>query len=230
MIIVRLWQWLVHFTNIKMCFALEEGIFSNSDSVYQQVKIQYVTCVTLSRGKFLFVMKNRMFLLFRFKCLCNQVNRSVNENGQKWRCGLIWREGAPCVFHAVNTPQELGRNLHSEQSLRFVMETLELYSLYLRGPLDINRRGRYALGSYRWRYAAWRRWDNAGRRRADRSATLLHQFRDLLRLIFTRLLLDFGIPNVFRHLKREPPCYSFLSPVEFWTGLGITCKKKLKAV
>jgi hypothetical protein len=53
------------------------------------------------------------------------------------------------MFHAVKTPQELDRNLYSEQSLHFVVETLELYCLYLRGPLDTQRRGRYALGSHR---------------------------------------------------------------------------------
>lgn len=133
--------------------------------------------------------------------------------------GPIWTKEARCVFHAVNTPQELGRTLYSEQSLRFVIETLELYCLYLRGPLDTNRRGRYALGSHRWWDGAWRGWDNAGRRSAESSVTLLHQFGDLLRLIFTRLLLDFGIPNLFRHLKREPPSYPSLFPVVLnWVG------------
>lgn len=158
--------------------------------------------------------------MFRFKCLYNQVIRSVNENGQKWRCRSDLKKRSSVCVPRGQHPQELGRNLHSEQSLHFVMETLELNCLYLRGPLDINRRGRYALRSHRWWDAAWRRRNNTGRRSAERSVTLLHQFGDLLRLIITRLLLDFGIPNLFRHLKREPPSYPFLSPIVLnWVGI-----------
>jgi len=55
---------LYQYKNVRR---FEEGIRSNS--AYQQVEIRCVTCVALSRGRFEFVVKNRMFLLFYFKLL-----------------------------------------------------------------------------------------------------------------------------------------------------------------
>ena len=218
---------MVHYTNIKMYVALRK--------VFAQT-------VLISKWKFgvspvLHLAVEDLNLLWRIGCfycfilsvfitkLIEALMKMVRNGG----VGPIWRKEAPCVFHAVNTPQELGRNVYSEQSLHFVVETLELYCLYLRGPLHTNRRGRYALGSHRWWYGAWRRWDNAGRRSAERSVTLLHQFGDLLRLIITRLLLDFGIPNLFRHLKRELSSYPSLSPVKVLKVVGNYMHKEIQS-
>lgn len=121
------------------------------------------------------------------------------------------RRGArlvPLGQHAPGTRSYL----KSEQSLRVAMETLELYCLYLRGPLNTDGRGGYMLCRHRWRRHAARRWGNyVSRRGAEGAVTLLHQLRDLLRLKFAGLLLDLRIPNLLRYLNRETPGHHFLA-------------------
>lgn len=118
------------------------------------------------------------------------------------------RRGAKFVPRGQHAPGTRSY-LKSEQSLRVAMETLELYCLYLRGPLDTDGRGRYTLCRHRWGHAARRRGNYMGRRGADGAVTLLHHLRDLLRLKFAGLLLDLRIPDLLRYLSRETPGYHF---------------------